>query len=110
MYFFKGDNLEVLDYLHQNIKVSSIGFNLDYTPYAKSRDKNISLWAKKNKIDVIAEEDYGLYEIFDDKMINPNSGKPYLVFTPFKKFCQNNFDVRKPDAFNDFKFQSNDKL
>ncbi len=35
MYFFKGDNLKVLKNIHKNIGINSIGYNIDYTPYAK---------------------------------------------------------------------------
>jgi len=36
---------------------------LDYTPYAKARDSEIVNWAKENNLKVVAEEDYGMYDI-----------------------------------------------
>jgi len=39
--YFYGENLEVLRNLDKRFKINSIGFNLDYTPYAKRRDGEI---------------------------------------------------------------------
>lgn len=38
MYYFYGDNLEVLKTIHKTEKINSIYFNIDYTPFAKARD------------------------------------------------------------------------
>ena len=38
LYFLKGENLKVLSEIQEKVKIKSIGFNLDYTPYAKKRD------------------------------------------------------------------------
>ena len=39
LYFFEGDNLDILKKLNKKEKINSIGFNLDYSPYAKIRDE-----------------------------------------------------------------------
>ena len=39
LYYFKGENLEVLQGIQEKVKIKSIGFNLDYTPFAKKRDQ-----------------------------------------------------------------------
>ena len=39
MYYFKGKNLEVLKDIHNRIGINSLAYNLDYTPFAKKRDK-----------------------------------------------------------------------
>lgn len=39
IYFFKGENIEVLKEIYSKYKIKSIGFNLDYTPFAKQRDQ-----------------------------------------------------------------------
>jgi deoxyribodipyrimidine photo-lyase len=41
MLFFKGDNLKVLKAIHKITPIESVGFNVDYTPYAKKRDEEI---------------------------------------------------------------------
>lgn len=46
MYYFYGHNLEVLRAIHQTHKISSIYYNYDYTPFAKSRDQEIEEWAQ----------------------------------------------------------------
>lgn len=51
-----------------------------------------------------------MYEIMKGQMLNKNSGKPYLVFTPFRNFCMSNFSVRKPDLFSNFVFEKSNKL
>ena len=55
--FFKGDNMDVLKELHKKHKISNIGFNVDYSPYAKKRDSSIIKWAKKENINIYQEEE-----------------------------------------------------
>ena len=50
MLFFKGDNLKVLKAIHKVTPIESVGFNVDYTPYAKKRDQEIKSWCDKNNI------------------------------------------------------------
>ena len=50
MLFFKGDNLKVLKAIHKITPIKSVGFNIDYTPYAKKRDQEIKSWCDKNNI------------------------------------------------------------
>jgi len=45
--------MEVLKYLHKKHEISNIGFNVDYSPYAKKRDDAIKKWAKKENITII---------------------------------------------------------
>lgn len=63
MYYFYGDNVKVLNSIHSRTKINSIAFNLDYTPYAKKRDQEIMDWAKENQVQIIAKEDYCLYNL-----------------------------------------------
>jgi deoxyribodipyrimidine photo-lyase len=104
-YLFEGGNLEVLQQLNKAKKIKSIGFNYDYTPYAKKRDDEIIEWAKSQKIEVHSKEDYVLYPILEKKNVSPKTGNPYLVFTPFKNFCLKELTVPKPDTFTEFNFQ-----
>ncbi len=104
IYFFKGDTIKVLNEINKQIKISSIGFNIDYTPYAKFRDNQIREFCKENNIKCYEKEDYVLYDIIDGTTLKQN-GEPYLVFTPFYKFCMNNLNVRPIDKFNKFKFK-----
>ena len=80
--FFKGDNLKVLKSIHSKIPIQSIGFNIDYTPYAINRDKEISDLCKKNSIECNEYEDYLL---IDMSKILTNSGTVYKVYGQFQK-------------------------
>ena len=109
IYFFYGENIQVLNQINNIVTISSIGFNLDYSPYAIKRDSQIKQFCKKNNIKLYSEEDYSLYPIMDDTTWS-KSGKPYTVFTPFKKNLYNNHQVRNPDKFNNFNFKKEEKL
>jgi deoxyribodipyrimidine photo-lyase len=81
MLFFQGDNLAVLKRIHKTIGLENIGFNRDYTPYARKRDDEIEKWAKSQGIECHITEDYLLSPIGE---LNKSDGNPYTVFTPFK--------------------------
>lgn len=103
LYFFEGDNIKVLKEINKKIKIKSIGWNIDYTPYALKRDRHIKLWAIKNNIIIYENEDYVLYDLLDGKTLKKNN-TPYQVFTPFKNHCMNNLKVREIDNFQNFIF------
>jgi deoxyribodipyrimidine photo-lyase len=109
MYFFKGDNITVLKKIHKIENIESIGFNIDYTPYAIYRDKEIENWCSLNDIQCYSKEDYVLYDILTD-LTKKKDKTPYLVFTPFKNHCLNDLEVRQIDKFNKFKFYQNNDL
>jgi deoxyribodipyrimidine photo-lyase len=109
IYFFYGDNLKVLKKIHKELKINSIGYNIDYTPYAKKRDTQIKDWTIKNNIKLYEKEDYVLYDILNNQTLKKD-GTPYQVFTPFKNYCLNNLKVREPHRINNYKFVKNSKL
>jgi deoxyribodipyrimidine photo-lyase len=76
--FFKGDNLKVLKSIHSKISIESIGFNIDYTPYAIKRDNQIKEFCQKNNINCYFKEDYPLYDFLTGQT-NKANGTPYLV-------------------------------
>ena len=102
--FFKGDTLTVLKSIHKMVPVQSIGFNIDYTPYARQRDGIIKKWCDDNNIVCFMKEDYSLHQI-TEKESNKEDGTPYLVYTPFYRNCINNLTVRPVDKFKSFKFK-----
>lgn len=107
LYFFYGNTMDVLRSICKNHIIQSIGFNIDYTPFARLRDSEIVQFCNKNHITVFKEEDYLLYDILNGQTLN-KSGQPYQVFTSFKNHCRNNLpDVRQPIRFNSnaFHFQ-----
>jgi deoxyribodipyrimidine photo-lyase len=103
LHFFYGDNLKVLKAIHKTDPIESIGFNIDYTPYAKARDEKIKIWANANNISCYMKEDYALYDILDGQT-NKINQTPYLVYTPFMKHVLNNLDVREVNKFKSWSF------
>lgn len=93
LHIFRGDNIDVLKKINKQKKIDAIIFNMDYTPYAKKRDKKIEKFGEENNIDVIKLEDYLLSNIGD---LNKKDGTPYEIFTPFKNNALEK-KVRKPN-------------
>jgi deoxyribodipyrimidine photo-lyase len=107
LYFFNGDNIDVLKSIHKDNKILSIGMNFDYTPYARLRSNSIKQFCKDNKIQFYEKEDYLLHS--SDELLKKD-GTPYLVFTPFKNFCIKSLKVREVDKFKSFKFEKMKKI
>jgi deoxyribodipyrimidine photo-lyase len=103
MLFFKGDNLKVLKAIHKVTPIESVGFNIDYTPYAKKRDQEIKSWCDKNNIICFMKEDYALFDILQGET-NKKDNTPYLVYTPFMKHVLGELDVRPVDKFKSWAF------
>lgn len=83
LYYFYGDNLEVLQKIKKVYDYNSIYFNMDYTPYAKKRDTDIKRYCDDSDDDIkcIMTEDYLLYPI---GTIVKKDGTYYRKYTPFK--------------------------
>ena len=97
LHLFEGDNIEVLDKIHKKHKIKNIGFNLDYSPYAKERDSKIKKWCEKNNIICYSEEDMLLVDILSGKTKSKTSEQPYRVFTPFMRYLRASYRVEKID-------------
>ena len=82
--FFHDKDLSVLDQILKTYDIVNIGFNTDYTPFARTRDSNIIKWCENKNINIITEEDYSLYNMGSILSLNE---KPYQVFTPFYNKC-----------------------
>ena len=108
LYTFKGEYLKILNYINKKIKINSIGFNLDYSPYAKKRDKEIIEFCEKNNIKVYAKEDMLLHNLMDNQTFS-GSNEPYKKFTPFKKKLFNK-TISSPNRFKSFKFKKYSEL
>lgn len=109
IYYFKGNTMDVINEIHKKNKINSIGYNIDYTPYARKRDNEIREYCKNNNIICYEKEDYLLYDILNGQTKKQDSS-PYLVFTPFKNYCLKNLIVRDIDNFKKFKFVLNKSL
>lgn len=95
LYFFHGKDTEVLSKISESVNIISLCYNLDITPYAVKRDKELSDWCAANKIKVVSMQDYTLHSLND---IRTKTGNVYQVFTPFKNACLKE-NVRLPVSF-----------
>jgi len=82
LHILYGDTLRILNYYVSNYNVRTIGFNKDYTPYSKRRDKSIIDYCSTKGIEVVAEEDYTTMSL--DTVVT-QKGDFYKVFTYFYK-------------------------
>lgn len=77
IHVFYDDDIATLKRINKISPIKTIGFNLDYTPFARKRDAAIIEWAAANKIHVITAEDYSLLPL----------DREWRVFTPYYKHC-----------------------
>ena len=63
-------------------EINEVFVNRDYEPYAKKRDSEISAFLAQHGIKLTAYKDQ---VIFDTDEITKDDGKPYTVFTPYKR-------------------------
>lgn len=85
-----GYDISILDQLIKSFIIQAVGFNKDYTPFAKSRDEQLLLWCEKKKITVFTAEDYTLFPMGS---ITTELQKPYEVYTPFYKKCLSKVNI-----------------
>lgn len=78
--FFYGDLITVLNRIHAALKgdIQYVGFNLDYTKYARDRTAQVEKWAKRKGVETVTAEDYTLVE-----MNAVRDGNMYSVFKPY---------------------------
>lgn len=78
--FFYGDNDKVLKELDKQYNINLVMYNKDFTPYAKSRDKEITELGEELNFHVGEIHDYYLNPI---GTIKTNEDKTYTKFTPY---------------------------
>lgn len=81
LYYGKQNHI-IKELLKNNSDIDAVIFNLDYTPYAIKRDKEIEKVCKDLNRKCIYCHDYLLHKI---GKILKNDGTPYRVYTPFFK-------------------------
>ena len=77
-----GPPAEVLQALAQEIHAEAVYFNRDYTPFARSRDERVSTELTAHGIAVLTFADLVIWE---PDTIQTQTGKPYTVYTPYRK-------------------------
>jgi deoxyribodipyrimidine photo-lyase len=91
--FYYGNTLDVIKELHKKYTINSIGFNADYSPFAKKRDNEIIKWGNKNDVIIFYEEDMLLVPIMSGNTFKKNKDEPYKVFTPFKNYLKTTYNI-----------------
>ena len=82
LHVFEGNPAEVVSLLIEEDGIEAVFVNKDYTPFSRSRDKEIA---------DVCEEKHAVFERHDDCALSPiesvrtNQDKIYTVFTPFMK-------------------------
>lgn len=87
--FFYGNPETIIEKLLKNNEISHMGFNTDYTPFAKKRNKKYQILAKKYNVNLITKQDYTLTD-----MENIRDTK-YSVFKPYYQKVLN-FGIPNP--------------
>ena len=100
--FFYGDDIKILKEIIKKYPIKKIGFNYDYTPFAKMRDNKIIEFCKLNNIQVVIKEDYPLFDILNNQTLKKDN-TPYKVYTPFKNHLLT-LPIRKVNSFKKFNF------
>lgn len=77
-----GDPLDIFKKLTDTYKIKSVYTNHDYEPQALERDQKVKQFLEKKSIDFKTFKDQ---TIFEKKEIQTDMGKPYTVYTPYKK-------------------------
>lgn len=78
----QGDPQTVWKSLLKRYEIKAAYWNKDYEPYARDRDRSIHDLLTKNDVEVLEQKDQ---VIFEESEITKDDGKPYTVFTPYKK-------------------------
>jgi deoxyribodipyrimidine photo-lyase len=77
-----GKPIEVWSQLINSYEIAAVYTNRDYEPYAQERDSSINQLLNKNKIPFHTFKDQ---VVFEKNEIQKDDGKPYSVFTPYKR-------------------------
>lgn len=80
LYCFYGSNDKIISQCIKSFDINVVCFNLDYTPYAVKRDKDVIELCEKMKTYVMYDHDYYLHE---PGTILTGSNTPYQKFTPY---------------------------
>ena len=93
LYYLYDEQLTAVRKIHKSHKIARIGFNLDYTPFARRRDEDLVKFCNDNHIEVVTQEDYLLAPM---GTFLKKDESPYVVYGPFKDNTVN-YHFKKPD-------------
>ena len=93
----EGDFGEELATLAAHTGAQALFYNADYDPEMRARDDRVVARLREHKLDVHAYVDH-VYAAADEVM--QQSGKPYTVYTPYRKRWQATFEARPRAPFD----------
>ncbi len=79
---FRGDPLSVWKELPDSYEIQGVFVNKDYEPYALQRDREVAELLESRRIAFHRFKDQ---VIFEEGEVLKDDGKPYTVFTPYKR-------------------------
>lgn len=82
LWVFYGRPEKIYGQIFAQHQVAALSFNHDYEPQAILRDQNIQKLAEKNGVTVKSYKDQ---VVFEKSEVLTDAGKPYTVFTPYKR-------------------------
>ncbi len=88
-----GSPLRIFKKLFAEFNIRAVYLNRDYEPQARLRDAVIEDLAKEKGASFQAFKDQ---VIFDEREILSDSGRPYLVYTPFKRKWLAKYNLSQP--------------
>ncbi len=91
LHVFKGDPLLVWKEVLASYEIDAVYVNKDYEPYAMKRDREVGEMLQSRDIPFHRFKDQVIFE--EDEIVK-NDGKPYTVFTPYKRKWLERFQRR----------------
>ncbi|EQC51241.1 deoxyribodipyrimidine photo-lyase [Bacteriovorax sp. DB6_IX] len=98
-----GKPVDIWKELIQDFDISCVYTNKDYEPYALERDRKIEQLLHKNQIEFRPYLDQCIFDVHD---ILKNDGKPYTVYTPYKRKWLERLGPKNLLSYNNKKFFS----
>ncbi|WP_299580211.1 deoxyribodipyrimidine photo-lyase [uncultured Sunxiuqinia sp.] len=96
LWIYHGKPLNAFKRLWVEYEVEAVYSNTDYEPDARERDEQVAAFLKAHQVEFHAYKDQ---VIFHQNDILKNDGKPYTVFTPYKKKWLEEFGKLELEAY-----------
>jgi deoxyribodipyrimidine photo-lyase len=104
----KGDPLKIWEeQLCVSYDINAVYINKDYEPYALKRDNAVEALLKKRNISFFRFKDHVIFG--EDEILKPD-GKPYTVFTPYRKKWLSSLDTEMLSPYSYKKVRINNFL
>ena len=87
---YHGKPKSVFENILEQYKIKKVFTNIDYEPYAKERDSEISELLHQHDIEFLSHKDQVIFE--KDEVVK-SDGDPYVVYTPYKNTWKEKFDA-----------------